>query len=126
MSQPLVAVVDDDPRIRELLATELEDLGAAVLRCREGSELLTQAELQQVELVLLDWMMPGLDGAGTLQALAESGFAGRVVVVTALCDPEVLQQAKAQGAVSTLLKTEALERLPALLRGTGASLGPPD
>ena len=61
MSQPLVAVVDDDPRIRELLATELEDLGAAVLRCREGSELLTQAELQQVELVLLDWMMPGLD-----------------------------------------------------------------
>ena len=126
MSQPLVAVVDDDPRIRELLATELEDLGAAVLRCREGSELLTQAELQQVELVLLDWMMPGLDGAGTLQALAESGFAGRVVVVTALCDPEVLQQAKAQGAVRTLLKTEALERLPALLRGTDASLGPPD
>ena len=126
MSQPLVAVVDDDPRIRELLATELEDLGAAVLRCREGSELLTQAELQQVELVLLDWMMPGLDGAGTLQALAESGFAGRVVVVTALCDPEVLQQAKAQGALSTLLKTEALERLPALLRGTGASLGPLD
>jgi CheY-like chemotaxis protein len=126
MNQPLVAVVDDDPRIRELLATELEDLGAAVLRCREGSELLSQAELQEVALVLLDWMMPGLDGAGTLQALAETGFAGRVVVVTALCDPEVLQQAQTQGAAATLLKTEALEQLPALLRGTGASLDPPD
>ena len=120
MNQPLVAVVDDDPRIRELLATELEDLGAAVLRCREGSELLAQPKLQEVALVLLDWMMPGLDGAGTLQALAESGFAGRVVVVTALCDPEVLQQAQAQGAAATLLKTEALEQLPALLRGTQA------
>jgi CheY-like chemotaxis protein len=120
VNQPLVAVVDDDPRIRELLATELEDLGAAVLRCREGSELLRQAELQEVALVLLDWMMPGLDGAGTLQALAETGFAGRVVVVTALCDPEVLQRAQAQGAAATLLKTEALEQLPALLRGTQA------
>jgi CheY-like chemotaxis protein len=126
MNQPLVAVVDDDPRIRELLATELEDLGAAVLRCREGSELLSQAELQEVALVLLDWMMPGLDGAGTLQALAETGFAGRVVVVTALCDPEVLQQAQTQGAAATLLKTEALEQLPELLRGTGASQDPPD
>jgi CheY-like chemotaxis protein len=121
-----VAVVDDDPRIRELLAAELEDLGAAVLRCREGAELLAQAALKQVELVLLDWMMPGLDGAGTLEALAQSGFAGRVVVVTALCDPEVLQQAKAQGAAATMLKTEALEQLPALLRGTGAGQGPPD
>jgi len=126
MNQALVAVVDDDPRIRELLATELEDLGAAVLRCREGSELLSQAELQEVALVLLDWMMPGLDGAGTLQALAETGFAGRVVVVTALCDPEVLQQAQTQGAAATLLKTEALEQLPELLRGTGASQDPPD
>ena len=126
MNQPLVAVVDDDPRIRELLATELEDLGAAVLRCREGSELLAQSELQEVALVLLDWMMPGLDGAGTLQALAETGFAGRVVVVTALCDHEVLQQAQAQGAAATLLKTEALAQLPALLRGTAAIQDPPD
>ena len=126
MNQPLVAIVDDDPRIRELLATELEDLGAAVLRCREGSELLAQSELQEVALVLLDWMMPGLDGAGTLQALAETGFAGRVVVVTALCDPEVLQQAQAQGAAATLLKTEALAQLPVLLRGTAAIQDPPD
>jgi DNA-binding response OmpR family regulator len=63
---PLVAVVDDDPRIRALLASELEDLGAEVLRCREGSELLADARLDQVQLVLLDWVMPGLDGVGIL------------------------------------------------------------
>lgn len=126
MTPPLVAVVDDDSRIRELLADELEDLGAAVLRCRDGSELLSQAQLQQVDLVLLDWMMPGLDGAGTLAALVGRGFSGRVLVVTALCDPNVQQQAMALGAASILLKTEALAQLPALLRGTDASQDQPD
>lgn len=113
MSSPLVAVVDDDPRIRELLAAELEDLGATVLRCREGSELLAQEQLDQVELVLLDWMMPGLDGAATLLALANTSFKGQVVVVTALCDPKVKHVAEAAGAAATLLKTEALEQLEA-------------
>jgi DNA-binding response OmpR family regulator len=126
MSAPVVAVVDDDARIRELLAAELDDLGAEVLRCRDGQELLAHGQLDRVELVLLDWMMPGLDGAATLAALQEKQFRGQVVVVTALCDPEVQRIAASAGASTTLLKTEALEQLPALLRGTGAGQGPPD
>lgn len=126
MSAPLVAVVDDDARIRDLLAAELEDLGAVVLLCRAGEELLQQEQLDQVRLVLLDWMMPGLNGAATLKELQAQGFRGQVVVVTALCDPEVQHTAAAAGACATLLKTEALERLPALLRGTNAGQGPPD
>ena len=111
----LVAVVDDDPRIRELLASELEDLGAEVLRCREGSELLQNDRLNQVELVLLDWAMPGLDGETTLQALKGQAFRAPVVVVTALSDPPVTETALQQGVTETLLKTEALDRLPQLL-----------
>jgi CheY-like chemotaxis protein len=111
MSAPLVAVVDDDARIRELLATELEDLGATVLRCRDGSDLLNTAELTAVQLVLLDWMMPGVNGEATLLELRARQFNGRVVVVTALCDPQVQATAQAAGAAATLLKTEALEQL---------------
>ena len=111
MSAPLVAVVDDDARIRDLLAAELEDLGAEVLRCRDGSDLLTAAQLSEVQLVLLDWMMPGLNGEATLLGLRSRQFRGRVVVVTALCDPQVQATAQAAGAAATLLKTEALEQL---------------
>jgi two-component system OmpR family response regulator len=111
MSTPLVAVVDDDARIRDLLAAELEDLGAEVLRCREGSELLNAPRLNAVQLVLLDWMMPGLNGETTLLELRARQFSGRVVVVTALCDPHVQATALAAGATATLLKTEALEQL---------------
>ena len=60
-------------------------------------------------------MMPRLDGAATLEALQALPFQGRVVVVTALCDPEVQSRAAAAGASRTLLKTEALEQLPLLL-----------
>ena len=111
MSAPLVAVVDDDARIRDLMATELEDLGAEVLRCRSGSDLLKATELNDVQLVLLDWMMPGLNGEATLLELRTRQFSGRVVVVTALCDPQVRATAQAAGAAATLLKTEALEQL---------------
>ena len=111
MSTPLVAVVDDDARIRELLAKELEDLGAEVLRCRDGGDLLSAAQLNAVQLVLLDWMMPGLNGEATLLELRARQFGGRVVVVTALCDPQVQATAQAAGATATLLKTEALEQL---------------
>ena len=126
MSAPLVAVVDDDARIRDLLAAELEDLGAVVLVCRAGEELLQQEQLDQVRLVLLDWMMPGLNGAATLKELQAQGFRGQVVVVTALCDPEVKRSAAEAGAVATLLKTEALDKLSVLLKGTGATQDPPD
>ena len=106
-----MAVVDDDARIRDLLAAELEDLGAEVLRCRDGSDLLDTEELTAVQLVLLDWMMPGLNGEATLLGLRSRQFRGRVVVVTALCDPQVQAKAQAAGAAATLLKTEALEQL---------------
>ena len=79
--------------------------------CRSGSDLLKAAELNDVQLVLLDWMMPGLNGEATLLELRSRQFRGRVVVVTALCDPQVQATAQAAGAAATLLKTEALEQL---------------
>lgn len=121
LGQPLVAVVDDDPRIRELLASELQELGAEVLRCGSGGELLSQPRLAAVQLVLLDWMLPGQHGGQVLEALQRLAFAGRVVVVSALCDPEVRGQALAAGAEAILLKTEALEALPQLLERPGSS-----
>lgn len=111
----LVAVVDDEPRIRELLALELEELGVEVLRCADGKELLTNSELQKVELVLLDWVMPGLDGLGTLHALRNCAFKAPIIVVTALSDPQINKRALQEGAAAITLKTDILDILPQLL-----------
>jgi DNA-binding response OmpR family regulator len=113
-----VAVVDDDPRLRELLAAELEDGGCTVLRCGDGGELLAAqraGSLADVELVLLDWMMPRLDGLTCLRQLRAGGFQGRVVVITALCDPAQRQAALDAGANDYVLKTALLDGVERLL-----------
>lgn len=114
-----VAVVDDDPRLRELLATELEDAACTALRYADGRELLAAQRaggLVEVELVLLDWMMPQVDGLNCLRLLRAGGFSGRVVVITALCDPAQRQAALAAGANDYVLKTALLEGVEGLLR----------
>jgi DNA-binding response OmpR family regulator len=110
-----VAVVDDDPRIRALLADELEDAGCTVLRCGGAAALLAAAELAQIELVLLDLAMPEMDGIRCVRELRSRGYAGRVLIVTALCDPAQRLEALAAGANDYLLKTDLLAGVDQLL-----------
>lgn len=115
-----VAVVDDDARLRDLLADDLEDAGCSVWRYGDGSELLAAEEaprLATIELVLLDLMMPEVDGLTCLRGLRARGFTGRVVMITALCDPTQRQASLAAGADDYRLKTELLEGVDGLLAG---------
>jgi DNA-binding response OmpR family regulator len=60
--QPVVLAVDDDEDILELVAFRLERSGYTVLRARDGEEALQVAREQRPDLVVLDVMMPKLDG----------------------------------------------------------------
>ena len=64
-----VLVVDDDESIRESLGMVLEDEGFVVAEARDGSEALAwlRAHRGQVQVILLDLMMPVLDGEGFLK-----------------------------------------------------------
>jgi DNA-binding response OmpR family regulator len=62
-----VLVVDDDPHIRGFLATVLEHEGYRVETATNGSEALTKARDLSPDAILLDLMMPLLDGAGFLR-----------------------------------------------------------
>jgi CheY-like chemotaxis protein len=57
-----VLVIEDDPSIREALADLLRDLGYAVSEARNGLEGLRQASERRPDLILLDLMMPAMDG----------------------------------------------------------------
>src|SRR5690554_1823836 len=60
--EPLVLVVEDDTDQRELLALNLERSGYAVAQARDGYAALEIARRQRPDLVLLDLMLPGIDG----------------------------------------------------------------
>ncbi len=62
--------VDDEPDIREVAVMTLEAIGGfTVLGCASGNEALEKAEEFAPELIILDMMMPGLDGLATMLEL---------------------------------------------------------
>ena len=80
-----VLVVDDEPAIRELLRDVLCEEGHHVETARDGVETLKVLEREHAVLVLLDLMMPRLDGRGVIRALEgrPDGRNHRVIVMSA-------------------------------------------
>lgn len=79
-----VLVVDDDPSIREILATQLTRLGYAVATAADGEEAVEAYKTEAPDAILMDVMMPRLDGLGACQrirALEKKGGGKRRVPV---------------------------------------------
>jgi excisionase family DNA binding protein len=68
---PLVLVVDDDARLRELMRVDLEGAGYSVSEAESAAAALVEIGSQAPELVLLDVVMPGADGWELLRRLEE-------------------------------------------------------
>ena len=79
---PRILVVDDIEDNREILKTLLEDEGYQVETAEEGYSAIAKIERQPPDLILLDMMMPGLDGDGVAQWLAKNYPFIPVLVVT--------------------------------------------
>lgn len=110
-----VAVVDDDPRIRSLLEDELSDEGVRPFLCASGYEMLELVQSQNIDLILLDLMMPEIDGLECLIKLREIGYSGNVLIVTALSDETKRTAALQAGARDYILKPDLFDRLPRLI-----------
>lgn len=110
-----VAVVDDDPRLRELLTLELEDLGLSTTCFSSAIELLNWDHLHDLQLILLDLVMPEMDGLTCLIKLRQDCFRGKVVVITANWEISREQDLMRAGADDCWNKTVALERLGPLV-----------
>jgi CheY-like chemotaxis protein len=76
-------IVDDDPSIRYMLSRVLLDEGYQTLAAANGREALKAVADQDVDLVLLDLKMPGLNGQETLQELAVLRPGLPVIIMTA-------------------------------------------
>ena len=113
--RPTVAVVDDDPRLRALLNDELSDEGFDPYLCASGIELLELVDRKTIDLILLDLMMPEMDGLQCLQQLKKRRFSGAVVMVTALSDDAKRRAALESGAKKYILKPDLFDSLPGLI-----------
>lgn len=119
-----ILVVDDDPGILKMHARMLQTIGPSyqVLQARHGKEAIATAVGNKIDLILLDLMMPGMDGFAVLEALC-AGVDTRdipVIVLTAQILSETDMARLSQGVISVLSKGvfslhETMENIQAVL-----------
>jgi len=79
-----VLVVDDEPAIREVIATLLEDEGYLVRHAKDGLEALDAINGDRIDLIVSDVVMPRLDGASLVRKLRLRGHLTPVVLMSAV------------------------------------------
>lgn len=103
---PLIFVVDDDKSMRMLLRVALEQEGYQVMEVQDGAACLAAYQHRQPDAILLDAVMPGMNGFACCTQLRT--FPGShhtpVLMITVLDDPDSVEQAFFVGATDYITK----------------------
>ncbi len=112
-STPYCLIVDDEPRLRQVLVHLMRNDGFTCLEAGNGAEALQQLERQPATLVMSDLRMPRMDGLELLREIRARWPDTAVVMITAVADVEVAVSCLAIGAMDYLTKPFHLEEVRA-------------
>jgi two-component system, OmpR family, response regulator len=121
-----ILVVDDEPSIVDAVATALRYEGFDVEEAVNGRDALAAVARREPDLVVLDWMLPDLDGIEVGRRLRERGFKSAVLFLTAKDATENKVEALRAGGDDYVTKpfslAEVVARVQAILRRTAGAL----
>lgn len=103
-----VLIVEDEPLLRDLIASHLSLSGYNVTEASNGADCIKQVERTMPDLILLDLNMPIMSGTGVLRKLRDMGADCPVIMITACNDPSKLVEIQSLGAVNVLPKPFSL------------------
>jgi DNA-binding response OmpR family regulator len=92
----VVLVVDDDALLVKMIATVLKTRGYSILTAGNGKEGLDMAKEAEPDIILLDIMMPVLDGLAMLEELRKTSDVP-VIIISAFGRPEKVEKARSLG-----------------------------
>jgi len=120
-----VLVVDDDPDVRQLVEMKLRLDGIETLTAANGQEALDVLEANDVDLVVLDLMMPVMDGIETCRRIREADDMAElpVIMLTAKAQAADIQTGFATGATDYVVKPFSPRELLSRVRGSLARAG---
>ena len=99
-----VLVVDDDPKAVELIAVRMRGMASEVFRAFGGREAIEIARRELPDLIVLDLMMPDVNGFDVVEALnADPATAGIPVVVVTASAVTAEERARLNGSVTTVM-----------------------
>lgn len=109
VDQPRILFVEDDDSLASVYQLRMEAEGYNVKHVTDGEQALKAVAESKPDLILLDIMMPKLDGFDVLQTLSKNGSkdAIKVIVLSALGQPSDQDRARLLGADEYLIKSQA-------------------
>ncbi len=117
-----ILVVEDDATIARFVELELEHAGYAITKCTDGKEALQMVEDSRPDLLILDLMLPGMDGIEVAKQIREQGLRFPILMLTARAETQDVVSGFDAGADDYLRKPfeipELLSRIGALLKRT--------
>ncbi len=117
---PTVLIVDDDPKLLKMLQRTLVYESLNVLTATNGIEALPLVQVHQPDLIILDWMMPGMDGLAFVHRLRDEEDKTMILMLTARDAIENRVEGLESGADDYLVKpfapAELVARVHAMLR----------
>ena len=120
-----ILVVDDEPAIRELMVGALATQTRELLTAGSGEEALASVKRFDVDLVILDLVMPGMNGVDTFRAIRSLRPALPVLIVTGYPDSDLMAQALEIGPFAMMSKPADLAQIQqAVHQIVGTSLAP--
>jgi two-component system, OmpR family, response regulator MprA len=121
-----VLVVDDDPKLLNMLRRTLLYEGFHVFSASNGNEALAEVQTHRPDVIVLDWMMPGMDGIAVMKHLRGANDKSLVLMLTARDAVENRVEGLESGADDYLVKpfapAELIARVHALLRRPGVEI----
>ncbi|MCD7753416.1 MAG: response regulator transcription factor [Clostridiales bacterium] len=115
-----ILVVEDNPDMRELFCTVLDESGYHSVPAADGAEALEVMEREYIDLIVADIMMPRMDGYELTRSLREAGYDLPILMVTAKDQFEDMQRGFRSGTDDYMVKPinvrELVLRVEALLR----------
>lgn len=106
----VILIVDDDPSLLEMYVERIKVEGAIVLEAKDGEEAIRAVKDNHPAAILLDIMMPKLNGFEVLKNLKSDPEMAKipVIILTALADDQKKHQGLALGAADFIVKSETL------------------
>lgn len=115
-----ILFADDERDLRELIKVALEKEGFTVITANDGRETLELARENKPDLIILDYMMPGLDGIEACKALKKEKETAGIPVIMVTGYPDQKERSLAAGAIDFITKpvdkTDLLLRIRSVLR----------
>lgn len=111
-----VLVVDDDTRVRDVLAEVASREGYEVVAVESGESALEEMGKQRFDLVFLDLVLPGLSGVEVLKAMKAKGSRTPVAIITGYGDDPIAMQAISEGPLLLIRKPFRVSDVVEVLR----------